>query len=79
MTIVEQLQLSQGSEFEISADDIIGKVLGVEHFGRVRCMGCAFGVPIRMNLECAEGLHDIQGRNPPSLRICQSLCSLTTI
>ncbi|MCD7456646.1 hypothetical protein HAX54_032554 [Datura stramonium] len=37
----EQIQLSQGSinESEISADDIIGKLLDAEHSGRVRCMG----------------------------------------
>ncbi|XP_059289354.1 uncharacterized protein LOC132042860 isoform X2 [Lycium ferocissimum] len=38
-TIVEQIQLNQGSESEISANDNIGKVLGAEHSGRVRCMG----------------------------------------
>lgn len=40
-TIVEQIELTQGNtnESEIFPDDIIGKVLGAEHSGRVRCMG----------------------------------------
>ncbi|XP_016495686.1 uncharacterized protein LOC107814752 [Nicotiana tabacum] len=40
-TIVEQIESTQGNsnESEIFSDDIIGKVLGKEHSGRVRCMG----------------------------------------
>ncbi|XP_016477205.1 uncharacterized protein LOC107798691 isoform X1 [Nicotiana tabacum] len=38
---LEQIELTQGNanESKIFSDDIIGKVLGAEHSGRVQCMG----------------------------------------
>jgi len=30
---------STNDESEVSPNDVVGKVLGPEHFGRVRCMG----------------------------------------
>ncbi|XP_020963339.1 uncharacterized protein LOC107607079 isoform X3 [Arachis ipaensis] len=42
LTIVEQIELNMtqsNAQFEVSPNDAVGKVLGPEHSGRVRCMG----------------------------------------
>ncbi|XP_057735808.1 uncharacterized protein LOC130951192 [Arachis stenosperma] len=42
LTIVEQIELNMtqsNTQFEVSPNDAVGKVLGPEHSGRVRCMG----------------------------------------
>ncbi|XP_025610863.1 uncharacterized protein [Arachis hypogaea] len=42
LTIVEQIGLNMtqsNAQFEVSPNDAVGKVLGPEHSGRVRCMG----------------------------------------
>ncbi|XLS75459.1 hypothetical protein HN51_032324 [Arachis hypogaea] len=42
LTIVEQIELNMtqsNAQFEVSPNDVVGKVLGPEHSGRVRCMG----------------------------------------
>ncbi|WJX37868.1 hypothetical protein P8452_25589 [Trifolium repens] len=42
-TIVEQIEeglaQSTNNESEVSPNDVVGRVLGPEHSGRVRCMG----------------------------------------
>nr|KYP43580.1 hypothetical protein KK1_034958 [Cajanus cajan] len=38
-TIVEQIDQSIVDESKVSTLDVVGRVLGPEHFGRVRCMG----------------------------------------
>ncbi|XP_016202636.1 uncharacterized protein LOC107643484 isoform X2 [Arachis ipaensis] len=42
LTIVEQIELNMtpsNTQFEVSPNNAVGKVLGPEHSGRVRCMG----------------------------------------
>nr|XP_025648559.1 uncharacterized protein LOC112743528 [Arachis hypogaea] len=42
LTIVEQIELNMtqsNTQFEVSPNDAVGKVLWPEHSGRVRCMG----------------------------------------
>ncbi|KAJ1440786.1 hypothetical protein SESBI_01863 [Sesbania bispinosa] len=71
--IAEQIEVgltqSTTNESKVFPNDVIGRVLGPEHSGRVRCMVAPevhqFRIPGSNHLGCTKGLHDNEGRKDP--------------
>ena len=63
---------STNDESQVSPNDVVGRVLGPEHSGRVRCMGLGAAptnsfrnTRFRLSDLSTKSLHDNEGRKDP--------------